>query len=53
MAQGKKKKGVYEEGCFDFCMGKGVDCVIWGGAESLYDAGRAWVHGVVFFGGSF
>jgi hypothetical protein len=30
MAQGKKKNGVYGEGCFDFCMGKGVDCVIRG-----------------------
>lgn len=27
---GQEKKGVYGEGWFDFCMGKGVDCVIRG-----------------------
>lgn len=27
MAQGKKKKVFYRKGRFDFCIGKGIDCV--------------------------
>ena len=50
MAQGKKKKGVYGEGCFDFCMGKGVDCVIRGERNLCTMLGGLGFTGLFFLG---
>lgn len=52
MAQGKKKKGVYGEGWFDFCMGKGVDNVT-RGKRNLCTILGGLVFTALFFLGSF
>jgi hypothetical protein len=53
MTQGKKKKGVYGEGWFDFCMGKGVDCVIRGERNLCTMLGRLGFTALFFLGGVF